>query len=109
MPRRWSPACFCPWTAATSPSTPAGRRTDRMSTNRDALFDLTGKIVVVTGAGGGLGTAICSGLAAYGADVALVDLDAASLEKAAASVAEHGRRAAAIEADASDEAAVGRA
>jgi len=80
-----------------------------MSTNRDALFDLTGKIVVVTGAGGGLGTAICSGLAAYGADVALVDLDAASLEKAAASVAEHGRRAAAIEADASDEAAVGRA
>jgi NAD(P)-dependent dehydrogenase (short-subunit alcohol dehydrogenase family) len=80
-----------------------------MSTNHDALFDLAGKVAVVTGAGGGLGTAICSGLAAHGADLALVDLDAETLERAAASVTEQGRRAMTIEADASDEAAVDRA
>ena len=77
-----------------------------MGENDDALFDLTGKVAVVTGAGGGLGTAICSGLAAFGADVALVDLNADTLAAAAASVEEQGRRALALQADASDEAAV---
>ncbi len=70
------------------------------------LLDLTGRVAVVTGAGGGLGTAICSGLAAYGADVALVDLDAETLGEAATGVEAEGRRSFAIEADASDEAAV---
>ena len=80
-----------------------------MTRGSENLFDLTGRVAVVTGAGGGLGTAICSGLAAYGADVALVDLDAETLGEAATGVEAAGRRAVTIEADASDEAAVDRA
>jgi NAD(P)-dependent dehydrogenase (short-subunit alcohol dehydrogenase family) len=80
-----------------------------MTTTTDKLFDLTGRVVLVTGAGGGLGTAICSGLAAYGADIALLDLNAETLAAARAAVEAEGRRALAIEADASDEAAVDEA
>ncbi len=77
-----------------------------MTAKTDTLFDLTGRAAVVTGAGGGLGTEICAGLAAAGADVALLDLNAQILAPAAAGVEAEGRRALAIEADASDEAAV---
>lgn len=38
------------------------------------LFDLTGKVAVVTGAGGTLGHALCKGLAAYGANIAGWDI-----------------------------------
>ena len=48
-----------------------------------ALFDLSGKIAVVTGASGILGRHFCSGLAEMGAAVALVDiLDSAVYEQA---------------------------
>jgi NAD(P)-dependent dehydrogenase (short-subunit alcohol dehydrogenase family) len=80
-----------------------------MTRGSENLFDLTGRVAVVTGAGGGLGTSICSGLAAYGADVALVDLDAETLGEAATGVEAERRRAVAIELDAGDEAAVDEA
>ena len=70
------------------------------------LFDLTDRVAVVTGAGGGLGTAICAGLGAHGADVALLDMDAEALRQSAAGVEATGRRALALETDASDDAAV---
>jgi NAD(P)-dependent dehydrogenase (short-subunit alcohol dehydrogenase family) len=57
----------------------------------------------VTGAGGGLGTAICAGLASYGADVALIDIDRDTLASSAAGVEKQGRRALVLETDASDE------
>ncbi len=72
----------------------------------DALFDLTDRVAVVSGAGGGLGTAICEGLAAHGADVALVDIDADTLAASAAGVERAGRKALTLERDASDEHAV---
>jgi NAD(P)-dependent dehydrogenase (short-subunit alcohol dehydrogenase family) len=72
----------------------------------DALFDLTDRVAVVSGAGGGLGTAICEGLAAHGADVALIDIDDDTLAVSAAGVERNGRRALAMRCDASDEQAV---
>ena len=72
----------------------------------DALFDLTDRVAVVSGAGGGLGTAICEGLGAHGADVALIDIDADSLAASASGVERAGRRALALKCDASDERAV---
>jgi NAD(P)-dependent dehydrogenase (short-subunit alcohol dehydrogenase family) len=60
----------------------------------------------VTGAGGGLGTAICAGLAAHGADVALIDIDRVALDASAAGVRAAGRRALVLDGDASDEDAV---
>lgn len=41
----------------------------------DDLFNLTGKTAVITGGAGIIGSRICRGLAAYGADVAVVDLN----------------------------------
>jgi NAD(P)-dependent dehydrogenase (short-subunit alcohol dehydrogenase family) len=88
------------------PSMVDGRRTLLGGEIVDALFDLTDRVAVVSGAGGGLGTAICEGLAAHGADVALVDTDAEALAASAAGVERAGRRALTLACDASDEQAV---
>ena len=39
------------------------------------LFDLSGKTALVTGAGSGMGRAICEGLAEYGANVVCSDIN----------------------------------
>lgn len=69
-------------------------------------FRLDGKVALVTGAGSGIGLAAAQGLAEAGADVACLDLDAARAEAAAASIRALGRRALALAADVTDEAAV---
>ncbi len=68
--------------------------------------DLQGKVVVVTGGGSGIGLAISVRLAADGAAVAVLDLNAASAEKAAAAITEGGGTAIGVEADVTDRAAV---
>lgn len=73
------------------------------------MFDLTDRIAVVTGAGGGLGTAICAGLAEHGADVALIDVNQDTLEQSALGVRQQGRQALILNVDAADEAAVASA
>lgn len=66
-----------------------------------SLFDLTGKVAVVTGAGRGLGEAIAIGLAQAGADVALVT-NQTPADKTADAVRALGRKAITIQADISD-------
>ena len=57
------------------------------------LFSLEGKIALVTGASGGIGSALAAGLAAAGARVALSGRDAARLEACAQSIAASGAEA----------------
>ena len=64
---------------------------------------LTGKIAVVTGAAHGLGKEIAIGYAREGADVAVVDIDAAGAEETVKMIRELGRNAVAFMADVSDE------
>lgn len=58
-----------------------------------ALFDLTGRKALVTGASRGIGRAIAEALASAGADVAITARDVASLEETASAIAAHGRTA----------------
>jgi NAD(P)-dependent dehydrogenase (short-subunit alcohol dehydrogenase family) len=58
-----------------------------------------GKVAVVTGAGSGIGRATATAFAAEGADVVLVDIDAAGNEQTARIAAEHGGRVLAVECD----------
>jgi len=70
------------------------------------LFDLTGKVAVVTGGNGGIGLGIARGLARAGADIAVVGRQAGKLEAAVAELEGLGVKAAAIACDVTDEAAV---
>jgi len=72
-------------------------------------MSLADRTAVVTGAGSGLGRAIALALAARGARVAAVDLDAASAEETAKMIGAAGGRAGAFQADTSAAADVDRA
>lgn len=64
--------------------------------NIDTLFDLSGKVAVVTGAGDGIGKAAALILAAAGASVVASDLSIQKAEKTAAEIATAGGKATAI-------------
>ena len=72
------------------------------------LFDLPGKIAVVTGAARGLGQAVAIGLAQFGADVAVIDLKAEACGKTRRGIEAAGRTCRAYGCDVADELAVGR-
>ena len=63
------------------------------------LFDLSGRVALVTGASRGIGRGIAEGLAEAGADIALVSRDAAGLAEVADRVRALGRRAEVVPAD----------
>lgn len=64
-------------------------------------LNLNGKVVVITGAGLGIGRASALAFSAEGADVAVVDIDRAAGELTAADITEAGGKAIFIEADVS--------
>jgi gluconate 5-dehydrogenase len=66
------------------------------------MFDLAGKVAVVTGGSGGAGKAISIGLALYGADVVVTSRTLSTLEESAAEVEKTGRKALPISCDVAD-------
>jgi NAD(P)-dependent dehydrogenase (short-subunit alcohol dehydrogenase family) len=79
------------------------RRTIRMA--RDWL-GLAGRMAIVTGASGGIGTAIATELAGAGVAVALLDRDVPAAEALAAALRDRGAQALAAGCDTTDEASV---
>ena len=70
---------------------------------------LDGKVALVTGGGGGIGTALCRRLAAEGAKVAVLDRDEAAGARTAAGIAAAGGIAKAFACDITDHAGVAAA
>jgi 7-alpha-hydroxysteroid dehydrogenase len=65
-------------------------------------FRLDGRVAIITGAGKGIGAAIATAFAAAGADVLLIARTDTDLDRVAADVAAHGRRALTHAADVND-------
>jgi 2-deoxy-D-gluconate 3-dehydrogenase len=70
------------------------------------LFDLAGRVAVVTGGNGGIGLGMARGLAAAGAAIVIVGRNEAKSETAVAELTTSGARAIAITADVTDQVSV---
>ena len=68
------------------------------------MFDLTGKIALVTGAGSGIGAAISEAFAAAGAQVVVTDRDQRTADATRERITKTGRTATMLPLDVSDEA-----
>jgi len=66
-----------------------------------AMFDLSGRVALVSGAASGMGRAMATALAEAGADVMLLGRNLARVEKTAGEIERLGRRAVAVECDVS--------
>ena len=76
-------------------------------TSYRSLFDLTGRIAVITGGAGILGRCFAAGLAEFGASVAIADLDGEAAKAAAAELnTKFGRKIIGIATDVTDRASV---
>jgi NAD(P)-dependent dehydrogenase (short-subunit alcohol dehydrogenase family) len=65
----------------------------------EGIFDLSGKVVAVTGGGSGLGRTICEAVAEFGADVVCVGRSQDKLDETLRLIAGHGGHNLAIAAD----------
>jgi NAD(P)-dependent dehydrogenase (short-subunit alcohol dehydrogenase family) len=70
------------------------------------MFDLTGKVAIVTGGGGGLGRPISVALAQCGADVVVDDFEPSHLEATVKDIEAMGHKAMAVTADLTSAAAM---
>src|SRR6266404_5188137 len=70
------------------------------------LFDLSGKVAIVTGGNGGIGLGMARGLAEAGADIVIVGRNEAKSNAAVAELKQNGARAISVTADVTDKAAV---
>jgi NAD(P)-dependent dehydrogenase (short-subunit alcohol dehydrogenase family) len=77
-----------------------------VSVDVSKLFDLTGRVAVVTGASSGLGVTFAEGLAAAGASIVIAARRTDRLESLRTSLEERGTKTLAVECDVSKEASV---
>lgn len=63
------------------------------------MFDLTGKVAIITGGGGGLGKPLALGFAKAGADVVVTSRDKSHLDPVVTDIQALGRRALAVSCD----------
>ncbi len=77
-------------------------------TSTNALFDLTGKVALVTGGNGGIGLGIALGLAGSGADIVIAARDPVKTAKAMLQIEALGRRVVSLPVDVGQEAAIKR-
>jgi 2-dehydro-3-deoxy-D-gluconate 5-dehydrogenase len=73
---------------------------------KQELFDLSGKVAIVTGGNGGIGLGMARGLIANGATIAVVGRSEAKSAEAVAELKKDGGKAIAVTADVTDEMAV---
>ena len=66
-----------------------------------SIFDLSGKVALITGGGSGIGQAYCEAMAEFGADVACSDIVEQRAQETVRLIDKFGHRAIAIKADAS--------
>jgi NAD(P)-dependent dehydrogenase (short-subunit alcohol dehydrogenase family) len=66
------------------------------------LFDLSGKVAMVSGGASGMGKQMATGFAEAGADVVLADLNLAGAQETATEIESLGRRAVAVECNVSE-------
>jgi NAD(P)-dependent dehydrogenase (short-subunit alcohol dehydrogenase family) len=64
-----------------------------------AMFDMSGKVALITGGAIGLGKAFGEALAEFGADIAIGDIDEATARETAAQIEKMGRRSLVVKAD----------
>ena len=69
----------------------------------DKLFDLSGRVAVVSGAASGLSQAIAVGFAQFGADVAVADINEAGLKTTVEQITALGRKTIAVRCDISQQ------
>ena len=63
------------------------------------IFDLSGKVAIITGGGSGLGRLFCEALAEFGADISLCDIDEKGAKETSDLLKKFGKRALPIKAD----------
>lgn len=79
-----------------------------MTAGAKDLFDITGRVAIVTGAGQGIGRAFAKSLAASGAIAVIAEMNEAKANAVAAEIAAEGGKALSVTTDVADEASIAR-